>query len=94
MYPMDPCRALLTAVLVVLVVMMICRFNLGCSERFASKRARQITDTASELFTRTGSDSYSAYKKAVPGADPVQFSDVRGLWLNGKLTPQNVDGVL
>lgn len=90
------CNAIYAAVIVVLVLILICAVRGGGfgRERFASERAREVTRKAQELFTRNGDVSYSNYKAAVPGADPVQFSDVRGLWKGGRLTPEAVDRVL
>lgn len=64
-------------------------------EKFASKRAREVHSKAQEVFTENGADaSYSDYKSKVPGADPVQYKDVRGLYKGGSMTPENVEKVL
>ena len=61
-------------------------------ETFAT--APEVYQAARALFERNGSATYSDYRVAVPGADPVQFADVRGLWKNGQLTQEAVARVL
>lgn len=96
----DPVRVAVVLILAVLVIWYLIRLcdclarHRNASERFASRRAREVTNQAQELFTREGDTSYSAYKNTVAGADPVQFSDVRRLWQAGRLTPDNVESVI
>lgn len=67
----------------------------GGRERFASRRALEIHSRAQEVFTEGGGDAtYSDYKKKVPGADPVQYSDVRRLYREGRMTPSAVETIL
>ena len=62
---------------------------------FVSQRAYDMTAKAMELFTDGGGDaSYSNYKNKVPGADPVQYYDVRRLYKQGRLTPHAVERIL
>ena len=62
---------------------------------FISQRAYDMSAKAMELFTERGGDaSYSNYKNKVPGADPVQYYDVRRLYKQGKLTPRAVESIL
>jgi hypothetical protein len=64
-------------------------------EGFASRRALEVHEKASEVFREKGGDArYSDYKRKVPGAEPVQFHDVRRLFLAGELTPGAVEEVL
>jgi hypothetical protein len=56
-----------------------------------SPEARAIHAKASELFDRRGPRvSYTEYRRAVPRADPVQFSDTWSLYREGRLTPAAV----
>jgi len=41
-----------------------------------------------------GDATYTRYKKTVPGADPVQYADVRRLFRAGEMSPATVEGVL
>ena len=99
--PAEPVSYVQVAILVIvaaLLIYYISRF-LGClggsRERFASKRAQEIHDRAREVFAEGGDDApYSDYKKKVPGADPVQYTDVRRLFLEGRLSPRSVLGVM
>jgi len=64
-------------------------------ERFASKRAQEVYSRAREVFEEGGGDArYSDYKKRVPGADPVQYSDVRRLFKEGTMSPHTVESVM
>lgn len=100
--PAEPVSSVQVAILVLvaaLLIYYIARFLGGClggsRERFASKRAQEIHDRAREVFSEGGDDApYSDYKKKVPGADPVQYSDVRRLFKEGKMTPHTVESVL
>ncbi|MDA4133274.1 MAG: hypothetical protein OK454_09160 [Thaumarchaeota archaeon] len=61
-------------------------------DKFVSERAQQVFNDAKPLFEKTqGKPQYSAYKTQVLGADPVQYSDLKNLWKNGKFTPENVE---
>lgn len=67
----------------------------GGREGFASARAHEVHNRAREVFAEGGADaSYSDYKKKVPGADPVQYSDVRRLYREGQLTPGAIETIL
>jgi hypothetical protein len=60
-----------------------------------SPRARQITREARELFQSSGKDPrYRAYKRAVTGADPVQFDEVDTLYRSGNLSAEEVQKML
>jgi len=99
--PAEPVSTIQVAILVIvaaLLIYYIARF-LGClggsQERFASKRAQEIHDRAREVFAEGGDDApYSDYKKKVPGADPVQYSDVRRLFKEGEMSPHTVESVM
>ena len=99
--PAEPVSAIQVAILVIvaaLLIFYIARF-LGCvgggRESFASKRAHEIHDRAREVFKEGGDNApYSDYKKKVPGADPVQYSDVRQLFKEGKMSPYSVESVM
>jgi hypothetical protein len=79
------------AVVVLVVVYLLARSCRQRKEGFVSERAKQVFDTAGPLMEATkGKPSYSEYKMRVPGADPVQYDDLRSLWGKGKFTPENV----
>lgn len=90
-----------TAVLAVVIVLVLAYLARvlglfrGGREGFASQRAREVHDRAKEVFDEGGGDApYSKYRSRVPGADPVQYSDVRTLYRGGGMTPEAVEGVL
>jgi hypothetical protein len=61
-------------------------------EGFASAKAVEVQKHAMKVFNDTGGRAtYAQYKAAVPHADPVQFTDTRGLWSAGQLTPERVE---
>lgn len=56
-----------------------------------SPRARDLHREASDLFAkRGGAVSFGEFRRRVPDADAVQFSDTWRLYRNGKLTPAAV----
>ncbi len=63
-------------------------------EPFVSREAVEISAQARELFAQRGVTDYSAYKRAVPSADPVTYSVARALWRQKQLTPQAVQASL
>jgi flagellar biosynthesis/type III secretory pathway M-ring protein FliF/YscJ len=64
-------------------------------EKFASKRAHEVHKKAQEVFRDGGGDArYSDYKNKVPGADPVQYNDVRRLFKAGKMSPYTIESVM
>lgn len=99
--PEEPVSAIQVALLVVIaalliyyVVVFLGRFT-GSREKFASKRAQEVHDRARKVFEEGGGDAnYSKYKNEVPGADPVQYNDVRELFREGKMSPYSVQSVL
>lgn len=85
------------AVLAVLIVVALIAVLKPCGGRgrFASRRAHEVHDKAQDLFQKSNGDAtYTAYRGAVVGADPVQYSDVRALYRSGQLTPQAVEDAL
>lgn len=96
----QPPRATQAALLVVVAALLIfyaARGGPGRRRRegFASARAREVHARARQVFAVGGAGApYSDYKKRVPGADPVQYSDVRRLFMEGSLTPYTVESVL
>ena len=98
--PAEPVSAVQVAVIVLLVALLV-YFVAGAGgagpaarENFASRRAREIHAAAQEVFAGGGDAPYSTYKERVPGADPVQYTDVRALFLAGRLSPQAVEAVM
>ncbi len=64
-------------------------------EGFASPRAISVFNSAKPIFDKAkGSPQYSEYRVAVPGADPVQFDDLKTLWKTSSFTPENIDAAL
>ena len=91
-------RALVAAVLVVgvLLALAACRRRGGCPrDTFVSEQAKEVYAETKPLFDRTqGRATYSEYRMRVPGADPVQYTDMRNMWKSGSFTPQGVQDAL
>jgi len=67
----------------------------GRRDGFATRRAQEVYQTSRELFDRTsGAATYSEYKTTLSGADPVLYTDVRRLWKEGRLSPEEVGKVI
>jgi len=97
----EPVTAVQVALIVIIAALLIfyttrfLGYLSGGREGFASKRAQEVHARAQEVFNEGGGDAkYSDYKKKVPGADPVQYSDVRQLFKEGKMTPYSVESVI
>jgi len=93
----DPTQIGLLIVATVLLVWAVARFfRSACQGRdtFVSEKARTVHRAASELFSEKNNATYTEYKKRVPGAEPVQYTDVRGLYAGGRLTPEEVQKVI
>jgi hypothetical protein len=85
---------IISAILIFYVARFLGLLNAG-REKFVSKQAKEVHDRAREVFQESGGDArYSDYKKKVPGADPVQYKDVRGLYKAGAMTPESVQSVI
>ncbi len=96
--PVSAVQVALLLVVAALVIYYVVRF-LGClrtsREGFVSEKAREVHDRAREVFEEGGGDAnYSRYKNRIPGADPVQYADVRRLFREGKMSPYSVEAVL
>ena len=65
-------------------------------EHFDPKRAQEVYEQSKDLFGKSGGKAtYSDYKAAVSGpADPVQYTDIRQLWKENKLSPNTVGAAL
>jgi len=85
---------LVAAVVILVTGIAYCLYALWAREGFASEQARMVTAAAEPLFRGGATPSYEKYRGRVPGADPVQFDDVRRLAQSGRLTAENVDRVL
>lgn len=84
-------------VLLVILVAAAARWSgvFGRREGFVSPRAQEVYNRSTALFTtKADGVSYADFRGAVPGADPVTYSDVRGLWRRGALTPEAVQKTL
>lgn len=96
--PVSPVQVAVLVVLAMILVFYVARFlgGLGAGrENFVSPKAQEVHDRAQEVFADGGGDArYSEYKKRVPGADPVQYSDVRRLFKAGQMTPAEVERVI
>ena len=65
-------------------------------DSFTSRRAHEVYQTSRTLFDQKGGDAtYSEYKTTLgEGADPVLYTDVRRLWREGRLSPEEVEKVI
>lgn len=92
------------AVLVVLVVAVIAvlwaaRRSGSRREPFTPQQVQAVHSTAQELFgAKGGGLTYSEYKTGAAErgqtVDPVLYTDVRGLYQAGRLTPGEVEKVM
>jgi hypothetical protein len=81
--------------LVVLIAILWKKYLYPNSDKFVSIEAQKIYTAAKEIFDDEGENAtYTNYKKLVPRADPVQYSDIRDLYRTGKLTPITTAGVI
>lgn len=80
----------LTAALCVLALLAV--VAVGCSRWFGQregftphlqKKAARVV----KFFQETSQPTYSEYKVAIEGADPVQYHDIRGLFEAGEGSP-------
>lgn len=97
--PYKPVSATTVAVVVLLAVVIIYYFTRwlarGRRDGFASRRAQEVYQATRELFDRTGgAATYSEYKTSLQDADPVLYTDVRRLWKEGRLSPEEVAKVI
>ena len=96
--PVSAVQVALVVILAIILIYYIVRFLGylgGRRDTFVSKRAQEVHDRAREVFSEGGGDArYSDYKKKVPGADPVQYTDVRRLFKEGKMSPYTVEAAL
>lgn len=62
-------------------------------DRFTSLRAQEVCQSTRALFDQTaGAATYLEYKTALGDiADPVLYTDVRRLWREGRLNPEEVE---
>lgn len=86
--------ALATVTALAIAIILIVGSNGAPREGFASDPAPSVYNAARELFASNSAATYSEYKAIIPGADPVQFADIRKLWLSGQLSLDNVRRVL
>jgi hypothetical protein len=64
-------------------------------DHFVSPKARAVHATARDLFDRTnGGATFTDFKARVRDADAVQYTDIRGLWLAERLSPEAVQRAL
>lgn len=89
------CALAVAVALLVLVAAAVALKGGGARERFVTPQGARVATQASSVFAaHGGAPTYSEYKVAVEGADPVQFQDVRRLHRQGRLTPATVSRVL
>lgn len=89
--PEAPEKPLLAVALVVLVVVIIAVARAPRRrERFTTREAQQLYSKCKQAFDLHGTDSYTEYRKHVPGADPVQYIDMRDLYIRRRLSPQTI----
>lgn len=95
--PVNAVWVALVVIIAALVIFYLVVFLSGKThrEKYVSRRAREVYDSAKVVFEEGGGDvRYSEYKNKVPGADPVQYSDIRRLFKGGGLSPSNVEKVI
>lgn len=64
-------------------------------ESFVSQQAKEVYTKSKDLFDTTqGSAKYTDFKNKLPNSDPVTYTDVRNLWKQRELSPENVQKVL
>jgi hypothetical protein len=87
---------LLTFAAIYCVACRLCRRRRRHRDNFASRRAHEVYQTTRVLFNQKGGDAtYSEYKTTLGGgADPVLYTDVRRLWREGRLSPEEVEKVI
>lgn len=83
---MIPQSAIVAVLAVTVVAVAATHLRNRSREGFAAAPAEEVHAAAMALFTAQPDAKYSDYKTHVPGADPVQFADVRALWRAGRLT--------
>ena len=81
--------------IVVMLAILIIGGAVTQKENFVSAKAHEVFSQAKPLLeAKAGKPSFSEYKMNVPGADAVQYDDVKKLWKKGEFTPEKIDGVL
>jgi hypothetical protein len=94
----DPPSAVSIAVAILLAIVaiyLLSRWLSGTRDGFVSKRAQEVYQASQELFSRTGGNaSFSEFKTVAPGAEAVLYTDARGLYKQGRLSPEAVEKVL
>lgn len=84
--------ALLAAVIIYCIARPMFRKH---RDGFSAHRAQEVYQSSRDLFDRTrGAATYSEYKLALDEADPVLYTDVRRLWKEGRLSPDEVAKVI
>lgn len=66
---------------------------------FASERAETLSKLASDVFSEHGRDTTfgtfkSMLKEGGAETDAIEYNDIRQLWNQKRLTPDNIDAVL
>lgn len=88
-------RPVLAATIVALLVVLVWLCRAPPKDGFVSARAREVHGAASAAFRERGPDiSFTDYRDRVPGADAVQYEDMRNLFRAGRLTPEAVQRVM
>jgi hypothetical protein len=77
------------------VVLLVAAFAWGRAPRegIVTPEARDLCDVGREVFGQ-GDATFSAFKLRAPQVDPVQFTDLRQLWRDGRLSPPEVQRVM
>ncbi len=91
------CTCLNLALIILLCAYMV--YLIGGKSNFVSERAKNIASESAKVFDAYGDDTtFSKFKHKLSGAgeytDAVEYNDIRKLWKDGSLTPDNVDSVL
>jgi len=89
-----PSESVIIVILIILAVFIFARYN-SSKDRFASQKAEMIHNKAKPVFDSKGANTtYTDYKMAVGKSNVVEFADVKNMWLNNKMTPENIDSVV
>jgi len=90
----NSCRAVaalaIAAAFAIILILVVGRGCDGSREKFTGDPSLKVFQAARDLFESNPHATYSDYKAQIPGADPVQYNDVRNLWLSRRLTPATV----
>jgi hypothetical protein len=86
-------REVLATGLIAVLMLLAIYYSMRKKESFVSEKAQKVYERSREVFEK-GDATYSEYKSHIPEADPVLYTDVRGLWKERRLSPSAVQKAL